>query len=491
MTRLLKIFGALLALVVLLALVILVRTAMFRTKQQLVTSIQGAEFPRDKAVARLSKAIQLKTISHQVPALFDAKPFRDFHAFLESSFPKTHQTLKRETVTDLSLLYTWQGRDPKLRPILLMGHMDVVPVEPGTEKQWTHDPFGGEIADGFLWGRGTLDDKSAVMGIMEAVETLLGKGFQPTRTIYLAFGHNEELGGTEGATAIAALLKSRGVELEYVLDEGLAITEGLVPGVAPPVALIGVAEKGYLTLELGVETKGGHSSMPPAETAIGIMSRALARVEANPLPGKVGGVVRAMFDRVGPEMKFPMKAVFANFWLFSPLVASKLASGGSTNALMRTTTAITIFESGVKENVLPIRAHAVINFRVLPGDTIEGIIKHIRDTIADERVTITPNERAIREASPISPDDSEGYRAIERTIRELNPEIVVAPSLVMGATDSRHFAELTPNIYRFLPLRMVAEDLARLHGTNERIAPEVYIGIVQFFARLIETSAAN
>jgi carboxypeptidase PM20D1 len=233
---------------------------------------------------RLAQALRFATISHEDPAQVDRAPFRELHRFLEESFPQVHHSLKREVIEEYSLLYTWQGTDASLAPALFAGHIDVVPVESGTETEWQYPPFEGCVEEGYIWGRGALDDKVAVLGLLEAAEALLARGFQPHRTIYLAFGHDEEVGGTYGAKRIAALLQQRGVRLEFALDEGLAVTEGIIPKVSKPVAMVGIAEKGYLCLELSAESRGGHSSMPPSETAIGILSAAITRLERHPMP---------------------------------------------------------------------------------------------------------------------------------------------------------------------------------------------------------------
>ncbi len=370
-----------------------------------------------------------------------------------------------------------------------MGHMDVVPVEPGTEGQWTQPPFEGRNADGYVWGRGALDDKASVVGLLEAVEQLLREGYQPRRTIYLAFGHDEEQGGPAGAPAIAALLGTRHVELEYVLDEGGAITDGILRGMSRPVAVLGTAEKGFVSVELTVAGTGGHSSAPPPQTAIGILSAAVGRLEAQQMPAQLKGVTEQMFAYVGPEMNFLPRVLLANMWLTRPLVVRQLQAAPHTNALLRTTTAATIFEGGVKDNVLPSRARAVVNFRILPGDTVAGVLEHVRRTIADERVQVEVlKTTTVSEPSPVSGTDTPGYRVIERTIRELFPTVVVTPALVIGATDARHYTKLSPNVYRFLPAWLRPADLERIHGTNERISVENLAQFVKFYRQLIRNS---
>jgi carboxypeptidase PM20D1 len=370
-----------------------------------------------------------------------------------------------------------------------MGHMDVVGVDPQTEDDWAYPPFDGRIADGFIWGRGAIDDKVGVMATLEAVEMLLGDGFQPSSTILLAFGHDEELGGQEGAALTADHLRSRGVDLEYVLDEGLFIIDGVVEGISQPVAMVGLAEKGYASIELTVEGIGGHSSMPPPETAVGILSTAIHRLEQNQFPVRLEGPVRQGLEVLAPDMPFASRIFVANLWLFRGLVEKQLARSPETNATVRTNTAATMFEGSIKENVLPQRARAVVNFRILAGDSIAGVIEHVSRTIDDPRVQVRTLEGLTSEPSPISPTNTPSYELLQRTIRQVFPEVLVAPGQVVATTDSRHFADLSANIYRFLPAWMGREDLARVHGTNERIAIENYERAVRFYVQLIHNSA--
>ncbi len=465
------------------------RTITFPSRQISAPPAPALDVDVTSSAARLARAVTFKTVSYQDAADFDASEFEGLHAFLESAFPKVHSELKKEIVGGWSLLYTWAGSDESLKPIVLMGHMDVVPVVAGTEEDWDQDPFGGVIQDGLLYGRGTLDDKVNVLAALEATELLLAEGAQPKRTVYLAFGHDEEIGGAEGAVAMAKLLKSRGVEAEFVLDEGGAVISGAFPGLDTPVASVGVAEKGYLTVELSVETEGGHSSQPPRETAIGILSGAIYRLETRQMPGGLGPLVLNMLDHIGPEMNLGMRAVVANLWLFSPLVESQLGDSPLMNAFMRTTTAPTIFSAGVKDNVLPPEARAMVNFRILPGDTREDVVDHIRDVVNDERVAIRPLMDSGNDPSKVSPAEGWAFETITRSIREVLPEVVVTPYLVIAATDARHYGIVSDNVYRYSPMELEGEDLARIHGTNERVSVENYGRMIRFYHRLIQNAA--
>jgi carboxypeptidase PM20D1 len=447
----------------------------------------GLAAATDPAAENLSRALQFQTISFQDASAVDAGTFLAFHAFLEKTFPLIHQRLTREVVGDLGLVYTWKGADPAAKPIILLAHMDVVPIAPGTLPDWTYPPFEGRIADGFIWGRGSMDCKGILMAIMESVEGLLAQGYQPRRTVYLCFGHDEEVGGWRGAAKIAALLKSRGVTAEFVIDEGGMIVDGKVMGIAKPLAMIGIAEKGYLSLELTVKTAGGHSSMPPRETAIGILAAAITRLQANPFPAKIGGVSALTMERLAPEMPSALRFALKNRWLFGPVIEQKLAQNAATDAMIRTTTAPTIIAAGTKENVLPQEARAVVNFRLLPGDRVADVIARVNKTIADPRVAVATIGVA-NEASSISSIDSPGFKILERTITDLFPETVIAPYLVLGGTDSRLYEPICDSIFRFAPMRIGPEDQERAHGTNERIGVANYHELIAFYTRLIRNS---
>jgi carboxypeptidase PM20D1 len=441
------------------------------------------------AAEHLAAAVRIKTVSHEDPKDDDAKALDDLRAFLEATYPKVHAQLAREIVSDHSYLFTWKGSDPTLAPVLFAAHQDVVPVEPGSESSWTHAPFGGEIADGFVWGRGAIDDKIALVAILEAAEILLGADFHPKRTIHFAFGHDEEVGGANGAKKIAEKLRESNAHLAWVLDEGGAVTEGVIPDVARPVAVLGVSEKGYVSLELTAKGKAGHSSMPPTETTIGILSNAVARLEAKPMRAHFTEVSRRGFELLGPEMPFSRRIVMANLWLLEPAMMSVMMQTPQTAATVRTTIAPTIIEGGVKENVLPSHARAVVNFRILPGDTVEGVLAHVRSAVADDRVEIKKLERMVSEPAPIAPM-SGPYDLISETIRELNPDAIVIPSVLLGASDGRWYGPpLSDGVYHFGGSRLQKTDLARVHGIDERASVAGLEKVIRWYAELLRKAA--
>ena len=483
-----KIFLSGVLIVVFVVVIVLINTVRSTSKQMAVQPIETVNLDEEGAVDRFSRVLQFETVSYEDSSKFDAEPFLALHAYLEQAFPRVHTTLEKEVIGDYSLLYFWKGSDSSRQPILLMSHIDVVPVDPATRDEWEHPPFGGDLADGLIWGRGTLDVKCGAVGILEAVEFLLAEGFQPSRDVYLAFGHDEEIGGANGNARMAATLKERGVRLEYVLDEGGILGENLIPGIAAPVALVAVAEKGYLDLTLTALGTGGHSSMPPPQTAVGIVAAAIEKLESHPFPSQLGGATGLMLDYLGPEMAIAQRMVIANRWLFGPLIRSQFAGSLSLNAMIRTTTAATMMEGGIAGNVLPTRARALVNFRMLPGHTSAQVLEYVRDTVNDPRVEYDTSGKT-QEAPAVSDPESVAFETLQRTIGEVFPGALVAPFLTTGATDSRMYGEITENTFRFIPARLNNETLTLLHGVNERIGVENYLEIIRFFIQQIRNSA--
>ncbi|HUP90858.1 MAG TPA: M20 family peptidase [Solimonas sp.] len=447
--------------------------------------------PLDEAAAaeRLAGAVRIPTVSSAEREHNDPSQVLALHEYLRTQFPRVHAAFKREVVNGQSLLYTWTGTNPAAKPLLLLSHLDVVPVEPGTEGKWTHAPFSGDIADGFVWGRGTLDDKAGVLGQLEAAELLLGRNFAPARTIYFAFGHDEEIGGRQGAVQIAKLLQERGVHAEFTLDEGGAITLGVVAGVGRPVASVMAAEKGYVSFRLRVHAPGGHSSIPPRYTAVGQLARAVARLQDAPMPAHLEPPVSDMLDRLAPEMQAGPRLAVANRWLFGPLLRRMFERAPVTNALVRTTTAPTMFHAGFKDNVLPSEAEAVVNFRLFPGDTVADVEQHIRKVIRDQGVQVVADSDFASEATPVADTNSPAFHVLERTVGEVFPETVFTTGLFIAAADNRHYAAVRDNGYYFLPVSFRPQDLERVHGANERIGVHDYSRAVQFYARLMMNAA--
>ena len=471
-----------------LSAIIIINTVSYSSRQIDVSAVEKIKVG-DEVVQRLSDVIKMPTLSYETH--IDTAAFLDFFQYVDSKFTLVDSLLEKTQINQFSRIYKWQGRNPKLKPYLFLAHLDVVPVEKESQSKWTEPPYSGNIKDGFIWGRGALDDKVTAMGLLETSEILLKENYEPQRTIYFAFGHDEEVGGLKGAKSIVEYFLSKKINFEYILDEGSIIVDGAVPGLSQPVALIGTAEKGYCTLELNVNLeKGGHSSMPPKETAIGILSHALAKLEDHPFPAKITENAQQLFDHIGPEMTLPNKAVFANLWLFDGILKSQFEKTPASNAMLRTTTAPTIIQGGVKDNVLPTSVSATINFRIIPGETSETVIEYLKETIDDERVKITKKGKLFSsEPSKISSASSFGFNALQKTSKEIYPNAITTPSLVIATTDSRHYEPVSKQIFRFMPVVLNNEDLKRIHGIDERISVENYKNMIAFYYRLILNSS--
>jgi carboxypeptidase PM20D1 len=430
----------------------------------------------DPAVERMAQALRFRTISYQDRDRIDYGEFVRLNGFLRDSFPRVFSELAVEMVSEHSLLIQWPGSDPTLKPILFTAHTDVVPIEPGTEGDWQHPPFDGVVDDGYIYGRGTLDDKVGVMSVLEAAEQLLAEGFRPRRGIVMAFGHDEEISGMYGAALIAERMKELGLHFQWMVDEGgmILADSPMLPGKS--VAMINVAEKGYMTLTLVVTGEGGHSSNPPQVSTIGRLSNALARIEANPFPPRLVGPVEAMFESLAPHVGQPERFVFENLWLTAPLVARNMADQRLTLPFVKTTTALTMFNAGVKENVVPQRAEAKVNFRLLPGDTPDSVLERIEEIVDDPQVDIS--YQRWQNIPPVSDHEGPGFAAISEAVRVVYPEAVVVPSLLVATTDTRHYIDLADDQYRFHGMLLESTQASSVHGSNEYIAIDSYLNTI-------------
>jgi len=460
------------------------RTIGFSSKQIQYDAV--AKTILDDSIANhLADAIKIKTISNEDVNKLDSAAFEALHKYLSETYPITHQQLTKKTINNYSAVYHWEGKNPSLAPAVFVAHLDVVPVPDEELTEWQVAPFSGIIQDEIIWGRGAIDDKVSIIGILEATELLLQVGYQPERSIYLAFGHDEEVGGLMGAQEIVRHLKTEGVRPEFVLDEGYSITQGLVPGVLTDVALIGIAEKGFASLKLSVELDGGHSSMPGSETAIEVIANAIVELEAMPFEATLSEPVKQFIRHVGPEMRFQEKLVFANSNLFESIILSIYQQSPQGRAVVQTTMAPTVFNSGIKENVIPSSASATINFRVLPGSTIDDVIDHIKQVINDERISVKLMDFH-SEPSKVSSTNSPGYAIINQSIKEIYPHVITVPNLVIAATDGRYYGEICENVYRFLPIKLTPDNINTMHGIDERIPVEEFLDAVRFYIQLIK-----
>ena len=474
------------ALVIILGLVVVTKTLLHTPRP--FDDIAAVDIQLDEAnlAANLSAAIRFKTISYQASTGKQNTEFSDFIAWVIATYPEVNQALELELLNQ-SMLYKWQGLDTTLKPILLTGHYDVVPVIPGSEDKWQQPPFSGNIVDGVIWGRGALDDKSGVVGILQAVTYLLDQGFQPQRTIYLSFGHDEEIGGRNGAGAVTALLKQQGVQLAWSLDEGSFVFDGIFPGLETLLASINVAEKGSVTLDIVATAPGGHSSMPPRNNAVSDLAKAITKLQDNPVPGGLSGLSTQMFDNVSRYMPFTMRGLFANQWLFGPIIDQQLSASTTTNAMLRTTTAPTMLSGSVKTNVLPIEAIATVNFRIHPRDNMQSIENYVTQLVAND--TISVRRRGGINASAVSDWQASGYAAIAQSMREVYGDIAVAPGLMIAGSDSKHYGQVADNAYRFNPFILTSQDLTGFHGTNEKISVQNFAQGVRGYIQVIRNGS--
>jgi len=451
---------------------------------------QASSYDIDPSAAamRLAEAIRFRTVS-LVQDGDDRSQFEQFHAWMQARYPAFHAVAKRELIGELSLLYTWEGSDPGQPPIILLAHQDVVPVPDDTRANWQVDPFGGVIRDDHVWGRGAIDDKGSLVALLEAAEFLAAQGKRPVRTIIFAFGHDDELGGDGGAVLIAQKLAERGVHGWFVLDEGLAALDRH-PLTGGSASMIGISERGAGTMRVRAVGAPGHSSMPPPETAVSLVSEAVIRIHDMPIERSLeGGPALGMMRALSPELSLTNRMALSNEWLFGALLRQRLEGDPAAKALLGTTIAPTMINGGVRENVLPGEATAMINFRIHPRDRAEDLLRRARQQVADLEGVIVEWNEPPREASGISSTTSTSYALLAALSRNILPDAPVAPGLVLAGTDSRHYAEVAENVYRFQPILLNAEDLERPHGLNERISIANFERTIRFYIGLMEAGA--
>jgi carboxypeptidase PM20D1 len=421
----------------------------------------------------LALLIRRATVSRYDEGEEDSSAFEAFKGDLASLYPRVHATLKREEIGDRALLFTWEGSDEKpsptgLRPVILCAHFDVVPAEDAA--LWTHGPFSGDIAEGCVWGRGAQDIKLTLASALHAAERLLAAGFRPRRSVYFAFGGDEEIGGQRGARLIGEALASRQVRASFLLDEGGPVADGMLSFADRPLALVGIAEKGYMDVAVEAEGSGGHASMPPRRTAPGNLARALVAIESAPPRMRLGYTVRSFLDRLAPFAPFPIRLLFRNLWLFGPLVKAVFGAGHTTNAMIRSTFALTMLQGSAKENVLADKAKANVNVRILPGESSGQALARLARLAGRHGATArAAHPEAVVEPLPESPVDHEGYRAIEAALGDSFPEAAAVPFLFSAGTDTKHYRGVTEAMYRLTPLKQGSAQLEGVHGRDERV----------------------
>lgn len=470
-------------LVAALLLVLVLRAAAFRPAGRktepaaapAVTPVADAE----QAARHLAALIQKKTVSNRDASKIDTAEFEGAVSLLATLYPHVHRTLTLERVDGYGLLYRWRGREQGA-PAVLMAHYDVVPAQ---EREWHFPPFSGTVESGEIRGRGAIDTKGTLISILEATEHLLADGFTPKNDIYFSFSNNEETAG-DTAPDIVSLFRGRGVTPDFVLDEGGAVVEHVFPGVEVPVALIGVTEKGITDIVISVNGAGCHASAPPARTATIDLAKALVRLDRHPFPAKLSRPTEEMFLTVGRYMPFRLRLIFANLWLFRPLLPKLLArAGGEFAAMMRTTVAVTQLEGGPSANVLASGARAVANIRIAVGETVSGVLERVRRVI---RKTGATAETAYGiDPSPVSVTAGPQYDRLREAVAETYTP-AVAPYVMFGGSDSRHFARISDHVYRFTPYVLTKEERGRIHGADEALPVEKLGKCVEFYTRLIK-----
>ncbi len=435
--------------------------------------------------------LRFKTVwpDHRGPApTAELKGLRDYIA---QTYPLVHKHLKLEQVGE-SLLYTWEPKGKVSKePMLLMSHLDVVPVEPGTEGKWTHPPFAGVIADGKVWGRGAIDAKGTLCAVLEALESLLAAGGEPNRVVHVAFGADEEVLGLTGAARIAKTLKERGVKVEFAIDEGSPIVDGANVGITKPAAVVSLSEKGFVSVELTAKGPAGHSSIPVPNTAIEVLARVIGRLQDSQPAPRMTDPVRHMLQAIAKELplakRLALQAGAVGEWLFM----RQLLANPTTAAMVRTISTPTIIHGGIKDNVVPETAKATVNFRTLPGESVEDVVARVKEAIGDDKVTLELIENA-HPASPVSSPTSAGFVAMGAAIRAaFGDDVVMVPTLAIGATDSRYFDEVAKDAYRFSPYKLSREDIGTIHATNEKLSVENLGGAIRFYQKVLTETAVD
>lgn len=487
MSLLRRMLFAVLAAAVMLVAIVAVRTLTWRPPTADLATVELApavEVDLERAAAHLAAAIRIRTVSHQDAADDDRAEWQRLHDWLQQTYPAAHAAMTREVVAGHTLLYTWTGRDPQRPAIVMMAHHDVVPVTPGTEGDWRHPPFAGTVGEGAVWGRGAIDNKGSLVALFEAIESLAARGFVPARTLIVVSGHDEEAGG-KGAAAVAALLESRGVRAEFVLDEGMLVIDGL-PIASRPVALIGIGEKGYATLKVTAPAPGGHSSAPPPETGVETLARAVLAIAAHDFAPRFAGPAADMVRALAGEASWTVRMAVANEWLFGPLLVRQLSATPASAATLHTTIAPTMLRGSPKENVLPQDASAWINYRIAPGNTSAEVMARAQQATAGLDVSLAW-EGAAYDPPPVSATDSAAYALLAALAADVT-QAPVAPALVVATTDSRHMTRIADAIYRFQPVTLALDETPMIHGTDERLALEDLRRMVEFYTRLVETA---
>ena len=470
----------LIALLALIA-VLVVRTLRFTPKPAPAPAGDTVEFDKEKAVSNLQQLVRCKTVSYHDSALEDPAEFEKLIALLPELYPHVFAACSFDRLPDRALLFRWPGKNPG-DPAVLMAHFDVVPADPSG---WDKDPFAAEIENGVLWGRGTLDTKVTFNGVLTAADHLIAGGFTPENDIYFAFSGMEEIGGP-GAKNIVDWFRDHNITPSLVVDEGGAVVEGVFPGVKAPYGLIGIAEKGSMNATFTLKSQGGHASAPPPHTPIGRLARACCKVEDHPFPMHLTKPAAEMFDTLGRHSGFLFRMLFANLWLFKPVLDLYCRMlGGEINALLRTTVAFTQSGGSPAPNVIPPVATLTANLRINPADSLASAKAYLEKTIGDPEIQVTVSGGM--EPSRISTTDCPGWEKVSAAVRDTWAGCIVAPYLMVQCSDSRHYGAISDKVYRFSAMDLTSEERRTIHGHNERIRLETLHRSVEFYIRLMQS----
>ncbi len=469
-----------LSLIAVFIVIIMAKTLMFKPKAETEVFKNEEAFDRDKAVENLQTLVRFKTISYRDKSKEDDNEFEGLIKKLPELYPNVFEKCEFKRLPDRALLFKWCGAESG-NPTVLMAHYDVVPVN---EELWDKPAFDGILENGVLWGRGTLDTKVTFNGVLFSVNHLISQGFTPKNDIYLAFSGGEEINGN-GAKNIVDYFEENNIELSLVVDEGGAVVEGVFPGVKTPCGLIGIAEKGMVDVKYEVESAGGHASAPKPHTPVGVLSQACCKIENHPFKTHITKPVREMFDTLGRHSTFLYRMIFANLWVFSPVLAllGKI-QGGEMNALLRTTVAFTQMQGSDAANVIPPKASMVSNIRLNPSDSVDSALDYLKKTINDDSIKLSVISSM--EPSRISQTNCDAYNKVAKAVASTWNGCITSPYLMVQCSDSRHYGRISDKVYRFSAMDLTSEERATIHGNNERIRVEAIHRATEFYIRLIK-----
>lgn len=506
-----KIMLIIVSVIVVFAAILVIKTSVYpfaKHNETQATEVEAA--PTQKAIERLAGGIRIPTISNVNYEDTNFKPFDDFKVYLTEQYPEIYKIMDTMTINKYGLVFRWKGKNPNAKPILFLSHYDVVPVsgyDPDMETQdaitfnmndkplspidsiqtqWDHSPFSGAVVDGRIYGRGTLDMKGMLFSILEASDNLIGEGFTPQQDIWFAFGQDEEVSGRQGALKIAEYFKEQGLHFAAVYDEGgfIVAPRSAIETLDRPLALVGTGEKGFLTVKISVKGVGGHSSMPPLKSSLVYAAEIIEKLNSDQMAPMIISPIESFLQNVGDEMGFASKLAIANQWIMKPILLKSLSKSAASNALVRTTTAITMAKGSDAPNVITTLSEVTVNFRILPGNTVDEVVDHVTKICEgyDTQIDVISS----REASAISPDNTRGFEMIDESLAQLYPEAIVTPYITIGGTDAYKYQLVSDNIYRLMPVYINKYEQSLLHSENEHLSLENYGKMIWFFQNIMK-----